>query len=150
LALAALALLAAGALAFAWWRRRGDAGDAPDRALLSDLQAAIDGDRLDYMFQPKLDLHSGRWVGAELLVRWNHPEHGPIEPDRFVPLAEQAQVIGAMSLHLIRSGLEQRRRWPAADPPLYLSVNISVNDLADPALVESILQAHRELGPGLM
>jgi len=149
-AVAALALLAMGALALGWWRRRRGDGDDPGRALLADLQAAIDEDRLDYALQPKADLRSGRWLGAELLVRWNHPEHGPIEPDRFVPLAERAQTIGAMNLHLLRAGLEQRRQWPPFDPPLYLSVNISVNDLADPALVEGILDAHRELGPGLM
>ena len=156
IALAVLALLASAALGYGWRRRHGVAGgqhadgDAEGLALLTDLQVAIDEDRLGYKLQPKLDLRSGRWLGAELLVRWNHPEHGPIEPDCFVPLAERAQTIGAMNLHLLRAGLEQRRQWPPSDPPLYLSVNISVNDLADPALVEGILDAHRELGPGLM
>ena len=152
------AAVAGAALAWGWRYRRAAAfarngsldGDAGGHALLNDLRKAIDQDRLDYMLQPKLDLRSGRWAGAELLVRWEHPTHGPIEPDDFVQLAEQARVAGPMNLHLLRCGLEQRRRWPQADPPLNLSVNISANDLADPGLLEDILQAHREAGPGLM
>ena len=152
------AAVAAAALAWGWrlWRaaavaRDGSvAGDAGALALLTELREAIDADRLDYVLQPKLDLRSGRWAGAELLVRWDHPTHGPIEPDDFVQLAEQARVAGPMNLHLLRSGLEQRRLWPQSDPPLCLSVNISANDLADPGLVADILKAHRESGPGLM
>src|SRR3546814_17664467 len=98
---------------------------------MADLHDAIAGDKLDFMLQPKLDLRSGRWLGAELLVRWNHPERGPLAPDEFVPMAEQARVIGAMNLHLLRCGLQQRRQWPQAEPPLPLSVNVSANDLAD-------------------
>src|SRR3546814_1700752 len=78
-----------------------------------------------------LDLRSGRWLGAELLVRWNHPERGPLAPDEFVPMAEQARVIGAMNLHLLRRGLQQRRQWPQAEPPLQLSVNVSANDRSE-------------------
>lgn len=157
--LAALLAAATAAAALAWgWRHRraaalardGSGAGAGGRALLNDLQEAIDGDRLDYMLQPKLDLRSGRWAGAELLVRWDHPTHGPIVPDDFVQLAEQAQVAGPMNLHLLRCGLQQRRHWPQADPALCLSVNISANDLADPRLLEEILRANREFGPGLM
>jgi EAL domain-containing protein (putative c-di-GMP-specific phosphodiesterase class I)/ABC-type amino acid transport substrate-binding protein len=120
------------------------------QALLADLQDAIDGDCLGFQLQPKLDLRSGRWVGAELLVRWNHPSRGPLEPDDFVPIAEEARVIGAMSLHLVRCGLRQCRQWPPQNPPLHVSVNISANDLADPRLVDAIIALNGEEGPGLM
>src|SRR3546814_19906255 len=90
------------------------------------------------MLQPKLDLRSGRWLGAELLVRWNHPERGPLAPDAFVPMAEQARVIGAMTLHLLRFGLHQRRQWPQADTPLPLAVHVSAHALADAPLVYSL------------
>nr|WP_255492216.1 EAL domain-containing protein [Luteimonas sp. MC1825] len=152
-ALGALIMLGGGTLA---WRRRQRAGApvAPcatqNLALLADLQYAIDHDRLGYAFQPKLDLRSGRWLGAELLVRWHHPQRGPLAPDEFVPLAEQARVIGAMSLHLVRCGLQQRRQWPVAEPPLHVSVNISANDLADAGLVDALIAIHRRHGPGLM
>jgi len=153
IAAALAALLALGAVAFAWRRRilaRGRRGITGDPALLADLDKAIESGRLGFMFQPKVDLRSGRWLGAELLVRWDHPQHGPIAPEAFVPMAEQARVIGAMSVHLVRRGLEQRSRWPAMDPPLYVSVNVSANDLADPQLVDAIIDACPQADAGLM
>src|SRR5690606_16933804 len=73
-----------------------------------------------------------------------------IPPEEFVPLAEEARVIGAMSVHLVRRGLEQRSRWPAMDPPLYVSVNVSANALADPLLVDAIIDACPPGDAGLM
>src|SRR5690606_18136320 len=76
-------LLALGAVGYAWRRRhldRRERGVAGDPALLADLDEAIASGRLGFMFQPKIDLRSGRWLGAELLVRWIHPQHGPIPP----------------------------------------------------------------------
>src|SRR3546814_232628 len=150
------ALLVIGFFGHLWWRRSRPpattpgVGNAGDPALMADLHDAIAGDKLDFMLQPKLDLRSGRWLGAELLVRWNHPERGPLAPDEFVPMAEQARVIGAMNLHLLRCGLQQRRQWPQAEPPLHLSVNVSANDLADAQLVDDIIDACGQTGAGLM
>jgi len=147
-------LVALGLAAYGWTRkpaaRNATAAERRDEALLADLHAAIDADRLGFMLQPKLDLHSGRWVGAELLVRWDHPQRGPLAPDEFVPLAEQARVIGKMSLHLLRCGLAHCREWPEADPPLHLAVNVSANDLADPQLVDAVIGACGPSGTGLM
>ncbi|MFC3715801.1 EAL domain-containing protein [Luteimonas soli] len=145
------ALLVIGFFGHLWWRRsRPAAPGDDDPALIADLRDAIAGGRLDFMLQPKLDLRSGRWVGAELLVRWNHPQRGPLAPDEFVPMAEQARVIGTMNLHLLRCGLQQRRQWPQAEPPLHLSVNVSANDLADAQLVDDIIDACGQAGTGLM
>lgn len=154
-AAALAALLVTGFFGHVWWRRTRpadapDPGDACDPALLADLGDAIAADRLDFMLQPKLDLRSGRWLGAELLVRWNHPQRGLLAPDEFVPMAEQARVVGAMNLHLLRCGLQQRRQWPVTDPPLHLSVNVSANDLADRQLVDDIIEACGQAGAGLM
>lgn len=148
-------LLALGLGGFAWrsQARRGRAMPASgtgDPALMADLQDAIDTDRLGFMLQPKIDLRSGRWLGAELLVRWDHPQRGPLAPEAFVPMAEQVHVVGAMNLHLLRCGLAQRRQWPRADPPLHLSVNVSANDLADAQLVDAIIDAIGQDGAGLM
>lgn len=151
---AALATLLALALgAYAWRARSGR--DAPatadgDSTLMAELRDAIDADRLDFMLQPQLDLRTGRWLGAELLVRWNHPQRGPLSPDQFVPMAEQARVIGAMSLHLLNRGLARRRQWPRTEPPLHLSVNVSANDLADAQLVDAIIDACGQDGAALM
>src|SRR3546814_21111077 len=55
-----------------------------------------------------------------------------------------------MNLHLLRCGLQQRRQWPQAEPPLHLSVNVSANDLADAQLVDDIIDACGQIGAGLM
>ncbi|MDN5781748.1 MAG: EAL domain-containing protein, partial [Luteimonas sp.] len=150
------ALLALIALTAYAWRRRirprnaALAAATGDTALMADLHDAIEGDNLDFMLQPKLDLRSGRWLGAELLVRWNHPQRGLLAPEDFVPMAEQAHVIGAMNLHLLRCGLAQRRLWPQTQPSLHLSVNVSANDLADPQLVDEIIGAAGQDGDALM
>ena len=149
------ALLLLGPAGYAW-RRQSRAGsiaavnDANDPALMADLRDAIEAGRLGFMLQPQIDLRSGRWRGAELLVRWNHPQRGPIEPDAFVPMAEQAHVAAAMNLHLLRCGLAQRRHWPPSEPPLHLSVNVSANDLADVRLVDAIIDAAGQDGAALM
>lgn len=149
------ALFALGLGGYAWRRKTRPAQAASstaagDPALMADLQDAIAADRLGFMLQPQIDLRTGRWLGAELLVRWNHPERGPLAPETFVPMAEQAHVIGAMNLYLLRCGLAQRRHWPQAEPPLHLSVNVSANDLADAQLVDAIIDAVGQDGAALM
>ena len=124
----------------------------PDRrnlTLLAELREAVATGQLGYALQPKIDLRSRRWTGAELLVRWNHPRHGPLPPSAFVPLAEQGDAIGEMTLYLIRHGLRQLRQWPPCGEALTLSVNVSANDLADPALVDGILEASGPTGSRL-
>lgn len=166
----ATALLAGGALvalsAFlvvrARRRRPADAGPAAaapgarksvvpvDPVLLDELHAAIESRALDFALQPKVDLRTGRVLGGELLVRWNHPRLGSLEPDAFVPMAEQAGRIGEMTLYLVRHGLAHCRRWPERLQPLHVSINVSANDLADPALVDEIISAVNGGGPSLM
>src|SRR5690606_30871600 len=62
--------------------------------LVGELRRALDGDQLLLHYQPKADLRSGRVAGVEALVRWEHPAHGLIGPDEFIPLAEHTGVIG--------------------------------------------------------
>lgn len=163
--LAALAL--AGLALLAWWRRRTPrAADeaassqaastgADSRAidgprLMAELSEAIASGQLAYVLQPRIDLHSGRLLGAELLVRWHHPRLGPMAPDEFVPIAEQARTIGEMTLYLVRHGLAHCRGWPDTGDRLHVSINVSANDLADPCLVDAIIDACEGNCPGLM
>lgn len=155
LAAGLVVLFALGLGTYAWWRKTrpfqaAAANAAGDPVLMAELQDAIAADRLGFMLQPKIDLRSGRWLGAELLVRWDHPQRGPLAPEEFVPMAEQAHVVGAMNLHLLRRGLAQRRHWPQAEPPQHLSVNVSANDLADAQLVDAIIDASGQDGAALM
>lgn len=123
---------------------------ADDPQLMADLRDAIARDALHFALQPKIELRSGRLVGAELLVRWDHPRLGPLAPDDFVPIAEQARTVGEMTVYLIRHGLARCCQWPESGRHLDVSINVSANDLADPELVDAIITTAHGQGPRLM
>jgi predicted signal transduction protein with EAL and GGDEF domain len=103
-------------------------------AMVNDLRDAIDNGELDVVFQPQADLRTGRVVAAEALVRWEHPTHGRVPPDVFVPLAEHAGLIRPLTRHVIRRALAARRRWADEGSDIRVSVNLSVRDLLDAQL----------------
>ncbi len=103
-------------------------------SLLGELQRAIDGGELALALQPKLNLQSGELVGAEALIRWQHPTRGLLMPGAFIPFAEQAGFIRKITRWALREGALIGSAWARAGMPLSLSVNISADDLADPQL----------------
>jgi EAL domain-containing protein (putative c-di-GMP-specific phosphodiesterase class I)/ABC-type amino acid transport substrate-binding protein/GGDEF domain-containing protein len=117
--------------------------DPRNLTLLADLSQAIHDGTLGYALQPRLDLASGRIVGAELLVRWRHAVYGALAPAEFVPLAEKTELISEMTVYLVRCAVARLARWGGAHAALHLAINVSVNDLADAAVVERITQACR-------
>jgi EAL domain-containing protein (putative c-di-GMP-specific phosphodiesterase class I)/ABC-type amino acid transport substrate-binding protein/GGDEF domain-containing protein len=126
------------------------APDASRLTLLTDLRAAIRDRTLGHALQPKLDLRSGKICGAEMLVRWKHPQHGDLPPADFVPLAERTGVIGEMTMYLIEQAIAHCRDWQAQGLDLTLSVNVSVNDLSDAAVVDHIVKAAQDVRGQLM
>ena len=85
---------------------------APRRlALAADLQEALDADEVDVYVQPKLSLSDGMVVGAEALVRWDHPRLGFLTPDQFIPAAEHTGVIRQLTIYVVRNALAQCRAW---------------------------------------
>ena len=100
--------------------------------LLAQLREAIDDDQLVVHWQPIAAIESAGVEAAEALVRWEHPRHGLVYPDEFVPLAEQTELIGALTLRVLDRALEQCRRWHADGLRLRVSVNLSVHNLLDP------------------
>ena len=154
------------ALAWAWWllpvavlgawfawkrhRRRSPAPARASARLLVDLRFAIANGSLGYAVQPKQDLRTGLWTGGEMLVRWHHPERGPLAPDEFLPLAGLHGEMGALDLYMVRRAMEQMQAWPDLDPQPTLSVNIGANDLADPALVDRIIEVAGDRGHALI
>jgi EAL domain-containing protein (putative c-di-GMP-specific phosphodiesterase class I)/ABC-type amino acid transport substrate-binding protein/GGDEF domain-containing protein len=114
--------------------------DPRNLTLLTDLRRAIADRSLGFALQAKFALDSGRICGAEMLVRWTHPEHGPLPPNDFVPLAERTQVIGEMTLYLIDHAVELCQRWSRESLNIELAVNISANDLVDPRVVAGIVR----------
>jgi diguanylate cyclase (GGDEF)-like protein len=107
------------------------------------LRAAIDGRDLALHYQPKLDASTGRIVGVEALVRWNHPVHGLIPPAAFIPAAEQSGLVAPLGAWVLTSACTQAQEWRRAglgDIPV--SVNLSARQFelqSVPALVEQAL-----------
>ena len=111
--------------------------------LLGELRGAIDLDQLVLHWQPWVDTRSRRTVGAEALVRWNHPDRGLIYPDHFVPFAEQTGLISAFTTWVLANALRQGHTWHKAGMNLDIAVNISARNLLDPNLGIEIMELAR-------
>jgi diguanylate cyclase len=126
-------------------------GHSPSKlALLGDLRRALDRGELVLHYQPKVSISTGDVVGAEALVRWQHPERGLIFPDEFIPLAEHTGLIGPLTQHVLDSALAQARRWVDAGRTLSVSVNLSARNLLDerlPGQVRELLAIHGVAAP---
>jgi diguanylate cyclase (GGDEF)-like protein len=115
-----------------------DTHDAARLALAGELRRAIEGDELVVYFQPKASLETGRIVGAEAVVRWQHPERGLIPPDEFVPIAERTGLIKPLTRSVLASALAACARWNAAGRSLHVAVNLTIPDLLDLELPDRI------------
>ncbi|GGE73852.1 hypothetical protein GCM10011404_02920 [Sphingomonas prati] len=114
-------------------------------SLLGRLDAAIDSGEIWVAYQPKIDLSSGRIVGSEALVRWSHPEKGPISPVDFIPMAEQQNRIGKLTYHVLETAIRAAAAINSHGISFGIAVNLSARLLDDPELVvrvSSILTEH--------
>jgi diguanylate cyclase (GGDEF)-like protein len=102
--------------------------------LMMELRQAVARDELQLYFQPKIDVSSELTVHAEALVRWNHPRHGIMRPDEFIPLAEQSGNIGLITKWVLRSAITQCAAWNKKGLDLTIAVNLSALDLFDSEL----------------
>jgi diguanylate cyclase (GGDEF)-like protein len=100
-------------------------------SLASDLRRGIEQDQLVLHYQPKVDAQTGALLGAEALVRWQHPEHGLIPPDEFIPLAEQTGLITPLTRFVLDTALQQCRSWLLAGHLISVAVNVSTHRLLD-------------------
>jgi diguanylate cyclase (GGDEF)-like protein len=119
-----------------------DAGSQESLSLLSELRRAVENDELRLYLQPKVDLARGRVVGAEALVRWQHPLRGLVPPMQFIPFAEQTGFIRMLSAWVLAGAARFSREALDAGLSLRLSVNLSTRDLMDqdlPAKIEAML-----------
>jgi diguanylate cyclase len=126
-----------GSSPFALYDHDFDSGDS--RLQIADqLHAAIHSDQLTLHYQPQLDLHLGEIITVEALARWRHPVLGLIAPMKFLPLAEEAGLMGSLTRWALNGALAQCAAWRAAGHPVRVSVNFSAGDLLDPGLLELV------------
>ena len=110
-------------------------------ALEHNLRRAMERNELLLHYQPKIDVASGRIVGAEALVRWNHPEWGLVQPDRFIPIAEETGLIVPIGEWVLRTACKQNRAWHDAGLPRgAMSVNLSARQFRQETLVKTVGQ----------
>jgi len=101
----------------------------PERArvILADLPGAVDAYQLVVHYQPIVRLSGAEWIGAEALVRWNHPVLGLVNPDEFIPLAEDLGLVGAIDQHVLRVALHDMAAGRV--PGHEIAINVSPADL---------------------
>ncbi|MRR50095.1 MAG: EAL domain-containing protein [Rhodocyclaceae bacterium] len=115
--------------------------------LENGLRRAIDNGELVLHYQPQLSLKSGAIIGAEALVRWQHPERGLMPPGEFIPLAEQSGLIVPLGEWVLRTACAQNQAWQAAGlPPITVAVNLSARQLAAQDVVELAGSVLKETG----
>ena len=106
--------------------------------LIAELHHAIASGELRLFYQPKLDLQTRAVCGVEALVRWQHPSHGLMPPDQFIPLAEQTGLIKPLTKWVLEEAIRQCREWQCAGRKLSVAVNLSACNLRDITLPETI------------
>lgn len=114
-------------------------------ALESDLRRSLERDELRLHYQPKFELGSQRLVGAEALMRWQHPQRGMVSPLSFIPLAEEIGLIGRMGSWALLEACRTVTHWNRrSSTPLRMAVNLSALQFADGRLVETVTDALHE------
>jgi diguanylate cyclase (GGDEF)-like protein len=135
-----------------WVRYRPDihAGQLERIAFEHDLRTALDQGQFVLHYQPMVESKTGRIIGVEALVRWNHPDRGLVPPLEFVPVAEATGLIVPLGAWVLREACRTARRWQLGTPGLLadfvISVNISARQLFGTQLEEDVAAALGESG----
>jgi len=107
--------------------------------LLQDFSEALQAEgQLALAFQPRIDLRSGQCVGAEALLRWQHPDLGLVSPGEFIPVVEQTALAGPVTTWVLDAALAQLAQWRAAGIALQLSINVSASNLENPEFAQHV------------
>lgn len=136
--------------AVAMWGARREARDyafyevardpfSPSRlVLMGELRHAIEENELVLHFQAKVDVESRKTIGAEALVRWEHPKRGLLPPNDFIPLAEQSGLIRPLTQWVLNEALRQLQVWQQDGIGITIAVNLSTHSLIDPQLKDHV------------
>lgn len=138
---------AAGKNNFQFFSRAMNAVATNTLSLESRLHRAMERNELFLVYQPKIDMRSGRTLGVEALIRWNHPEEGMIPPSVFIPIAEEVGMINAIGEWVLRTACQQICAWGqtiACD--LIVAVNISSQQIANQHFSTTVQKVIYETG----
>jgi diguanylate cyclase (GGDEF)-like protein len=115
-------------------------------AVEREILHALQRDEFLVYYQPLVDVETGRIIGTEALVRWQHPDRGFVAPMDFIPIAEETGQIAAIGRLVLTRACEQAAAWVAAGHPLRMSVNVAVDQLHDDDFPVTVAQVLRETG----
>lgn len=107
-------------------------------AMVGELRKALEQKQLIVHYQPTVDLKQREVIGVEALLRWQHPGRGTLQPDEFIPLAEQTGLIKGLTLFVLNEALQQLHLWQRAGLHLRMAINLSARNLNDPDLVRQL------------
>ncbi|NAS95679.1 hypothetical protein CU664_04100 [Pseudomonas syringae pv. actinidifoliorum] len=123
-----------------WYSQCIDATSQRKFKLARSFSAALETKgQLYLVYQPRINITRGNVVAAEALLRWTHPQLGPIGPDEFIPIAEQSGAINAISLWVMEHVIQQVIDWHTLGPSFKVSFNVSMKDLGDSQFTDRMI-----------
>ncbi len=113
----------------------------------ADLRLALETNQFRLHYQPLLDLHVGRIIGFEALIRWERPGHGLVMPNSFLPVAEETGLVAEMGAWVLRTAVREAATWQCLDGrPIRIAVNVSPVQFVRQDVTQLVRQAVRETG----
>ena len=132
-------------LGYAFYDAKLDPHSSDRLELIGELRRAMKEKELLLYFQPKFDLSSDKVIGAEALIRWNHPTRGLIYPDDFIMFVEKTELIRYITRYVLDAAVKECARWHAAGHELSISVNLAARNIQDevtPGHVAEVLKKY--------
>lgn len=121
------------------FHKEGSESRTPDQlSLVVEMRRAIERDEFELHYQPKLHLRSGLVTRCEILIRWNHPQRGPLAPNIFIPIAERTGFIRNITDWVLDRAMAQCRTWQDAGAPVHVAVNISARSLQEQTFPQKV------------
>jgi len=136
----------------AFYRTHDDEAARLHLEMAQDLRRDVATGAMVLHYQPKLDLHTDAVSAVEALVRWQHPTHGLLFPDVFLPIVQETGLMPALTRNVLTQAMDQCVAWRAADLKLSVAVNVSAADLEAPDFVDLVfgVLGQRGLPPGAL
>ncbi len=113
-----------------------------------ELRQALEQNQFVLHYQPQIDIHTDRIVGAEALIRWQHPVRGLLLPAQFIPIAEERGLIARIGEWVLREACRQNKAWQSSGlPPIAIAINLSALHFQQKNLSQEVAQILRDCGP---
>ena len=133
-------------LPYQYFDPRNDVSPVEQLRYSGQIRSALDNDEFLLHYQPQVDIQTSRTIGAEALLRWDHPVEGTVMPNRIIPVAEQLGMITSITNWVLVTALRQCKQWSHDGITIPVSVNVSARSFQNPRLLEKIEWALQEAG----